>query len=245
MAKTASSGGGRGVINTPCGNCRGYSTVLAAGPAALLAALWSAVPSPVVAQEADAEAGDAADVAAADGPAAADGAAAADGPAPPDEPTKKWAPPADAPAPGTREVPWVHFVHLYTADALPVFGEQAGRRSFEHLLRCRATGRTTSFDPRLAPLLLAAAEALDGTVIEVISGFRSEKFNEQLRKKGHEVASESFHRKGLALDWRLQGVALPRLAAWLKRKHHGGRGTYRHSNFVHTDFGPEREWRGR
>jgi len=162
------------------------------------------------------------------------------------EPGKKWsAPPEGAPAPGTREVPWVHLVHLYTADALPVFGERVGARSFAQLMRCRATGRTTEFDPRLAPLLLAAAEALDGTVIEVISGFRSEKFNEQLRKKGHEVASESFHRKGLALDWRLQGVALPRLAAWLKRKHHGGRGTYRHSNFVHTDYGPEREWRGR
>lgn len=159
---------------------------------------------------------------------------------------KKWvAPPDGAPAPGTREVPWAHFVHLYTGDALPVFGERVGVRSFARLMRCRATGQTTDFDPRLAPLALVAAKTLHGAVIEVLSGYRSEKFNEQLRKKGREVASESFHRRGLAMDWRLQGVPLGRLVAWLKRRHHGGLGTYRHSNFVHTDFGPEREWRGR
>lgn len=183
------------------------------------------------------------------GPAAGEDVAAVVAPAPATpakEPGKKWAaPPEGAPAPGTREVPWVHFVHLYTGDALPVFGERVGAGSFARLMRCRATGRTTAFDPRLAPLALAAAKALHGTVIEVLSGYRSDKFNEQLRKKGREVASESLHRRGLAMDWRLQDVPLARLVAWLKRKHHGGLGTYRRSNFVHTDFGPEREWRGR
>jgi|GEM_PF-2637915 len=167
-------------------------------------------------------------------------------PAPSKEPGKKWAAlPPGAPAPGTREVPWAHFVHLYTGDVLPVFGERVGGASFARLMRCRATGRIAELDPRLAPLALAAAKALHGTGIEVLSGYRSEKFNEQLRKKGREVASESLHRRGLAMDWRLRDVPLARLTAWLKRRHHGGLGTYRRSNFVHTDFGPEREWRGR
>jgi len=111
--------------------------------------------------------------------------------------------------------------------------------------RDAASGRPADLDPRLAPLALAAAQALHGTVIEVLSGYRSDKFNEQLRKKGREVASESLRRRGLAVDWRLRDVPLARLAAWLKRRHHGVLGTYRRSNFVHTDFGPEREWRGR
>ncbi|MBI5500938.1 MAG: YcbK family protein [Deltaproteobacteria bacterium] len=159
---------------------------------------------------------------------------------------KKWQGPEEgAIAAGTREVPWLHLVNLYTSDALPVFGETLSMESFRRLTRCRATGKTTEMDPALPKLILAAAKKLEGSVVEVISGFRSEKFNEQLRKKGHEVASESFHRKGRALDWRLQGIPLQRLVAYLKRHHRGGLGTYRKSNFVHTDTGPKREWRGR
>ena len=159
---------------------------------------------------------------------------------------KKWEGPGEgAPEAGTREVPWLHFVNLYTSDALPVFGETVSLESFRRLTRCRATGKTTEMDPALPKIILAAAEKLKGSVVEVISGFRSEKFNEQLRKKGHEVASESYHRKGMALDWRIQGVPLPRLIAYLRRRHQGGLGTYRQSNFVHADTGPKREWRGR
>jgi hypothetical protein len=159
---------------------------------------------------------------------------------------KKWDGPGEgAPEAGTREVPWLHFVNLYTSDALPVFGETTSLESFRRLTRCRATGKSTEMDPALPKIVLAAAEKLKGTVIEVISGFRSEKFNEQLRKKGHEVASESYHRRGMALDWRIQGVPQPRLIAYLRRTNRGGLGTYRQSNFVHTDTGPKREWRGR
>jgi hypothetical protein len=159
---------------------------------------------------------------------------------------KKWEEAGEgAPEAGTREVPWLHLVNLYTADALPVFGETVSMKSFERLARCRATGRTTVMDPALPKLILAAAKKLEATVVEVVSGYRSEKFNEQLRKKGHEVASESYHRKGQAMDWRLQNVPLQRLAAYLKRKWQGGLGVYRQSNFVHTDVGPKREWRGR
>jgi hypothetical protein len=159
---------------------------------------------------------------------------------------KKWdAGPMGAPAAGTREVPWVHLVNLYTGDALPVFGEAVSGSSFARLLRCRATGDVRPIDPALAGTILGAAERLRADVVEVLSGYRSEKFNEQLRKKGHEVASESFHRRGQAVDWRLRGVPLERLVAYLARRHDGGLGVYRRSDFVHTDVGPKREWRGR
>ena len=158
---------------------------------------------------------------------------------------KKWEAGEGAPEPGTREVPWLHFVNLYTMDVLPVFGKETSIQSFDRLSRCRATGKSVDMDPRLPKVMLAAAEKLKGSVIDVLSGYRSEKFNEQLRKKGHEVASESFHRKGLAVDWRIRNVPLQRLVAWLKRKHQGGLGVYRQSNFVHTDTGPKRDWRGR
>jgi hypothetical protein len=163
-----------------------------------------------------------------------------------EEPAKKWAEaPAEAPAPGTREVPWLHFVHLYTGDVLPVYGETVPQSSFDHLMRCRATGKQTAMAPELPKLILAAAQALHGDVVQVLSGYRSEKFNEQLRKKGHEVASESFHTLGKAVDWRLRGLPLARLVAWLERKSRGGLGVYRRSNFVHTDVGPQRRWKGR
>lgn len=139
----------------------------------------------------------------------------------------------------------MHIQNLYTGDILPVFGEEVAAESFARLARCRATGKAMPIAPAMPKLMLAAAKRLQGTVIELISGYRSEKFNEQLRKKGHEVASESFHRLGLAVDWRIRGVPLRRLAVYLERRHHGGMGVYRKSNFVHTDVGPERSWRGR
>jgi len=159
---------------------------------------------------------------------------------------KKWdSTPEGAPEPGTREVPWVSFVALHTGETLPVFGEAPSKASFDFLLRCRATGQVAPIADPLPKLLLRAAKTLHAPVIEIIAGYRSDKFNEQLRKKGRQVADESFHRAGKAIDWRLRGVPLDRLYRFLKRVAPGGLGLYRGSNFVHTDLGPKREWRGR
>jgi uncharacterized protein YcbK (DUF882 family) len=79
----------------------------------------------------------------------------------------------------------------------------------------------------------------------VVSGYRSPKFNEALRKKGRQVASRSHHTLGEALDFRLPDVEAEALAAAAEEIHVGGLGTYASSGFVHVDVGRDRRWGGR
>jgi uncharacterized protein YcbK (DUF882 family) len=104
----------------------------------------------------------------------------------------------------------------------------------------------------MAPELLALLRALtrdgDPARVEIVSGYRSWKLNEMLRKKGRNVSSDSRHCLGQALDFRIEGLESKQLAlkieglAWK-----GGLAYYPNDSdrFVHADVGPNRRWRGR
>jgi hypothetical protein len=134
-------------------------------------------------------------------------------------------------------------VHSREVLPIPEGGVAAARLS--DFLRCRATGQTREMSARPMEVALAMAELLDAPRVHVVSGFRSEKLNELLRKKGHGVAARSRHVRGEALDFRIPGVPAPALARAVAEMHEGGIGTYRESDFVHVDVGPNRRWRGR
>jgi uncharacterized protein YcbK (DUF882 family) len=68
--------------------------------------------------------------------------------------------------------------------------------------------------------------ALGARRVEVVSGYRSDKLNEGLRKKGRHVAARSQHVLGNAIDFRLMGVPTVQLRAWVTRFHRGGIGFY-------------------
>jgi len=79
----------------------------------------------------------------------------------------------------------------------------------------------------------------------IISGYRSEHTNNWLRHRmgGNNVAKNSFHMKGQAVDINVPGVSLSKLrniALGLKR---GGVGYYPSKGFIHIDVGPVRSWR--
>lgn len=95
----------------------------------------------------------------------------------------------------------------------------------------------------IATVRLAATRfaALRG---EVISGYRSDKMNELLRKKGRHVAPHSQHVLGNAVDFRLAGVPTALLLRFVRLRHAGGVGFYPDSGFVHVDAGPRRAWGG-
>ena len=90
----------------------------------------------------------------------------------------------------------------------------------------------------------AAAQAFGAVRAELESGFRSDKLNEKLRKKGRHVARHSQHVLGNAVDFRLVGVDTQVLLRWVRARHRGGVGFYPHSGFVHVDAGPPRRWSG-
>jgi uncharacterized protein YcbK (DUF882 family) len=93
-------------------------------------------------------------------------------------------------------------------------------------------------------VLTRVAQKFSAARIEVVSGYRSPKYNLMLRKKGHQVARTSQHTEGNAVDFRVRGVPTKRLLNYVRSLRIGGVGYYPHSQFVHSDTGPIRYWKG-
>jgi uncharacterized protein YcbK (DUF882 family) len=80
--------------------------------------------------------------------------------------------------------------------------------------------------------------------VDIVSGFRSPKYNLMLRKKGHQVARESQHMQGTAVDFRIRGVTTEVLREFVRGLHLGGVGYYPRTHFIHADTGKVRYWQG-
>lgn len=142
-------------------------------------------------------------------------------------------------------------VQTHTDERVPLDDALPTQDRFAALLADRVTGERHPFDPRLLELLRALARNHPGGRIELVSGYRSAKLNEAMRKKGHHVASHSQHSLGHACDFRLVLPGAPRALdprvvekeirdqGWT-----GGVGVYPLSSdwFVHADVGPNRRW---
>jgi uncharacterized protein YcbK (DUF882 family) len=124
---------------------------------------------------------------------------------------------------------------------------------FDALLADRVTGQQHPIDERLLAMLRRLAHAHTGARIEIVSGYRSEKLNEMLRKKGHHVASHSQHSLGHAVDFRVSNAAEDRAIDPRKMELElrqmgwdGGIGVYVSEGdwFTHADVGPNRRWNG-
>ena len=115
--------------------------------------------------------------------------------------------------------------------------------AIDRLLRDHRTGETRPIDHRLVDQLHAVAARLETrTPFHVISGFRSARTNEMLRRDGHAAAKRSFHLSGRAVDVRLPGVALSDLRRAAQSLRKGGVGNYPDPGFIHLDSGPVRYW---
>jgi uncharacterized protein YcbK (DUF882 family) len=122
---------------------------------------------------------------------------------------------------------------------------EVSQETWDMFLRCHFTNQPTQMDRRLVGVLIGAAIKFKKNRIDIVSGYRAPKFNLQLRKKGHEVARQSQHSEGNAVDFRLPGVTTPALLSYVRSLRLGGAGFYPESKFVHADTGPVRYWTGR
>jgi uncharacterized protein YcbK (DUF882 family) len=77
--------------------------------------------------------------------------------------------------------------------------------------------------------------------IEIISGYRSPEYNENLRAKGRLAAKTSMHIEGMAADIRMRKVLSAEWFQTLKKLNCCGVGFY-HDNSLHVDTGPVRYW---
>lgn len=146
-------------------------------------------------------------------------------------------------------------VQTHTEDCVPLDDRSPSAARFAALLEDHVTGERHELDPRLLELLRSIARRHPGARFELVSGYRSPKRNEMMRKKGRHVASHSQHSLGHAVDFRVvdssrgdeKGID-PRV---LEREirdlgWEGGVGVYTLPTdwFVHADVGKLRRWRG-
>jgi len=114
-----------------------------------------------------------------------------------------------------------------------------------YILRDHRTGDIVAIDRRLMDLLFDVKRQLAvDSPYHIISGYRSPKTNELLRRHTSGVAKRSYHMFGRAIDIRLPGCHTQRLKQRFIAMKFGGVGYYRKSDFIHVDTGDVRTWNG-
>ena len=116
----------------------------------------------------------------------------------------------------------------------------------DYFMRDRRSDQVRRMDPNLFMKFyhLQSDLGLRTAQIDVICGYRSAATNAMRRRQSRDVASNSYHIKGQAIDFKIPGVPLARLRQAAENLDSGGVGYYPYSNFIHVDTGPIRTWRG-
>lgn len=122
---------------------------------------------------------------------------------------------------------------------------EAGLQALNRLLRDHRANEQTAMDLRLLDLMHALYRQLPATQpLHIVSGYRSPRTNDALRKASSGVAKRSLHMEGKAVDLRVPGLELARLKRMALGLEGGGVGFYPRSDFIHLDVGRVRYWRG-
>jgi hypothetical protein len=148
------------------------------------------------------------------------------------------------PTTGFRIQPLTTLFNLWTREALPILPGQSLDDHLHPFLRDHYTNQATTMDTRLVDILTRVALRFSAQRIEVVSGYRSPKYNLTLRKKGREVARQSQHPDGTAVDFRIRGVPTKTVVNYVRSLRRGGVGYYPRSQFIHSDTGRVRYWTG-
>ena len=119
-------------------------------------------------------------------------------------------------------------------------------KKLDWLMRDKRNGAIHKMDPKLFAKLyrIQGNLKLRNTEIQIISGYRSPASNAAMARKSSGVASNSYHTKGQAIDFRIDCVSLAKVKSASESLESGGVGYYPNSNFVHIDTGPVRTWKG-
>ncbi|WP_367143186.1 DUF882 domain-containing protein [Pantoea stewartii] len=112
-----------------------------------------------------------------------------------------------------------------------------------HFFRDYRANKIKSIDPHLFDQLYRLQALLETLKpVQLISGYRTLATNNMLRESGPGVAKHSYHTKGQAMDFHIEGISLANVRKAALKMRAGGVGYYPSSNFVHIDTGPVRHW---
>lgn len=117
------------------------------------------------------------------------------------------------------------------------YGEEYDTSALEELDQLLRDHHSGDSIPTNTQLLLLVSELQSRLKLkasfDVISGYRSAKTNEKLRRQGRGVAKNSYHKRAMAIDIKSRRLTTVRDCARLLRR--GGVGYYSASKFVHVD----------
>lgn len=112
-----------------------------------------------------------------------------------------------------------------------------------YVMRDHRCDAVISMDLQLLDVLHAVKSRIGrDEPFHVISGYRTPKTNELLRRTSSGVVRTSLHMKGKAVDIRLPGYCTKQLRHVCIKMRSGGVGYYPKSDFVHVDTGNIRTW---
>lgn len=118
-------------------------------------------------------------------------------------------------------------------------------RAIDTMFRDRRAGVAGKIDPELIDFLVDIRTRLNlppTVTFEILSGYRTPRTNAALARVNNNVAGESLHMHGWAVDFRVAGVDGGAIAEIAKTMQRGGAAYYPKSNHVHVDLGYIRTW---
>ncbi|HAX92099.1 MAG TPA: hypothetical protein DCY07_07850 [Rhodospirillaceae bacterium] len=146
---------------------------------------------------------------------------------------------------------FVVLLHPHSGEKVSLTYYEKGRydakamQAVDRLFRDRNANVTGKIDPELIDCMVDIRTRLGlppTVVFEILSGYRANGTNEQLRAAGKQAAKESLHKYGLAVDFRIKNVNGKAIAEIAKTMQRGGVSFYPSSNHVHVDIGNIRTW---
>jgi uncharacterized protein YcbK (DUF882 family) len=141
------------------------------------------------------------------------------------------------------------FYNIHTAESVDVCYYREGAYlpealdKINYVLRDFRRDAIKPIDPNLLDVVHAVKCRIGrDQPFHLISGYRTPRTNEMLRRTTTGVARHSFHTMGRAIDIRLPGYCTRRLRQACVKMQSGGVGYYPKSDFVHVDTGSVRTW---
>jgi uncharacterized protein YcbK (DUF882 family) len=140
--------------------------------------------------------------------------------------------------------------HFHTGDKLRLTYFEQGNyiddalQEINYLMRDYHNNAVHIIDPALLDQLydLKLLLGINNKSFIVTSGYRTPRTNEQLRKKYRNVAKQSLHMQGRAIDLHVDGLETRKIRNAALTMKRGGVGYCRRGNFVHLDTGSFRSW---
>jgi uncharacterized protein YcbK (DUF882 family) len=139
--------------------------------------------------------------------------------------------------------------NIHTGQSLETYYFAQGRyqpdalKNINYILRDYRTEEIKPIRKELLNLLYSISRTFrQPPRFHIISGYRSPETNAMLRRRSNNVAKNSLHMEGEAVDIRIPGCDTALLRTVCMKLRAGGVGYYPESEFVHVDIGPVRYW---